>query len=164
MAVLTYKKAGVDIDRANVFIKKIKPLLQRTRRPEVLGRIGGFSGLFLPKLKGIKNPVLVSATDGVGTKLMLADLMNKYDTVGIDLVAMCVDDVVVTGAEPLFFLDYIADFHINSPKPFCFLYILSLFYLIFSVPICHGHPKYINESIFKKKIQWNFQKNPGVED
>jgi phosphoribosylformylglycinamidine cyclo-ligase len=73
-----------------------------------LGGIGGFSGLFLPKLKGMKNPVLVSSTDGVGTKLMIADLLKKYDTVGIDLVAMSVDDVVVTGAEPLFFLDYIA--------------------------------------------------------
>jgi len=116
MAALTYKKAGVNIDRADTFLRKIKPLLEKTKRPEVLGKIGGFSGLFMPQLKGIKNPVLVSSTDGVGTKLMLADLMNKYDTVGVDLVAMCVDDVVVVGAEPLFFLDYIACGKLNKEK------------------------------------------------
>jgi len=116
MAALTYKKAGVNIDRADTFLKKIKPLLEKTKRPEVLGKIGGFSGLFMPQLKGVKNPVLVSSTDGVGTKLMLADLMNKYDTVGVDLVAMCVDDVVVVGAEPLFFLDYIACGKLNKEK------------------------------------------------
>ncbi len=108
MAALTYEKAGVNIDEADEFIKRIKPLVKSTQRPEVLGGIGGFSGLFMPRLKDIKNPVLVSSTDGVGTKLMIADLLKKYDTVGIDLVAMSVDDVVVTGAEPLFFLDYIA--------------------------------------------------------
>lgn len=108
MSLLTYRRAGVSIDEADEFIKKIKPMVKSTARREVLGGIGGFSGLFLPKLKGIKNPVLVSSTDGVGTKLMIADLLKKYDTVGIDLVAMSVDDVVVTGAEPLFFLDYIA--------------------------------------------------------
>jgi phosphoribosylformylglycinamidine cyclo-ligase len=108
MSTLTYKKAGVDIDEADLFIKKIKSLIKKTERPEMLGTIGGFSGLFAPRLKGIKNPVLVSSTDGVGTKLLIADLLRKYDTVGIDLVAMSVDDVVVVGAEPLFFLDYIA--------------------------------------------------------
>jgi phosphoribosylformylglycinamidine cyclo-ligase len=108
MAALTYEKAGVNIDETDEFIKRIKPLVKSTERPEVLGGIGGFSGLFKPRLKDIKNPVLVSSTDGVGTKLMIADLLKKYDTVGIDLVAMSVDDVVVTGAEPLFFLDYIA--------------------------------------------------------
>jgi phosphoribosylformylglycinamidine cyclo-ligase len=108
MAQLTYKKAGVDIDEAEEFVKKIKPLLKKTHRPEVLGKIGGFSGLFEPRIKRIRDPVLVSSTDGVGTKLLIADMLNKYDTVGLDLVAMCVDDVVVTGAEPLFFLDYIA--------------------------------------------------------
>lgn len=108
MSRWTYKKAGVDIDEADEFIKKIKPLVRSTRRAEVLADIGGFSGLFLPRLKGIKNPVLVSSTDGVGTKLLIADLLKKFDTVGVDLVAMCVDDVVVSGAEPLFFLDYIA--------------------------------------------------------
>jgi phosphoribosylformylglycinamidine cyclo-ligase len=108
MGALSYKKAGVNIDQADEFIKRIKPLVKSTSRPEVLGGIGGFSGLFLPRLKGMKNPVLVSSTDGVGTKLLVADVLKKYDTVGIDLVAMSVDDVVVTGAEPLFFLDYIA--------------------------------------------------------
>ncbi len=108
MSEMTYKKAGVDIDKADAFVKKIKPLLKKTGRPEVLGKLGGFSGLFMPQIKGKKDPVLVSSTDGVGTKLLLADLLQKYDTVGIDLVAMCVNDVIVTGAEPLFFLDYIA--------------------------------------------------------
>jgi len=108
MSALTYKKAGVDIDKADLFISKIRPLIEKTARPELLGGIGGFSGLFLPRLRGIKNPVLVSSTDGVGTKLLIAQKMDRYDTVGIDLVAMSVDDVVVTGAEPLFFLDYIA--------------------------------------------------------
>lgn len=108
MCPITYKQAGVDIDEADRFIKKIKPLIRKTKRAEVLGDIGGFSGLFVPKLKGMKSPVIVSSTDGVGTKLLLAELLDKHNTVGIDLVAMCVDDVVVTGAEPLFFLDYIA--------------------------------------------------------
>ena len=118
MSALTYKKAGVDIDKADDFVKKIKPLLKKTGRPEVLGKLGGFSGLFMPRLKGIKKPVLVSATDGVGTKLMVADLHNRYDTVGVDLVAMCVDDVVVLGAEPLFFLDYIACGRLDGRKLF----------------------------------------------
>ena len=108
MRPVTYKKAGVNIDEADDFIRLIKPLVKSTSRAEVLGGIGGFSGLFKPRLRGMKDPVLVSSTDGVGTKLMLADLQKKYDTVGIDLVAMSVDDVIVTGAEPLFFLDYIA--------------------------------------------------------
>jgi len=108
MPALTYKKAGVDIAKADFFISKIKSLVGKTARQEVLGGIGGFSGLFLPRLRRMKAPVLVSSTDGVGTKLLIAERMNKYDTVGIDLVAMSVDDVVVTGAEPLFFLDYIA--------------------------------------------------------
>ncbi|HRD02904.1 MAG TPA: phosphoribosylformylglycinamidine cyclo-ligase [Candidatus Saccharicenans sp.] len=105
---MTYKKAGVNIDEANDFVKKLKPLVKMTERPEVLGSVGGFGGLFAPRLKGMKKPVLVSSTDGVGTKLMIADLLKKYDTIGIDLVAMNVDDVAVVGAEPLFFLDYIA--------------------------------------------------------
>ncbi len=108
MASLTYKNSGVDIDEADLFIRKIRPLVKTTERREVLGGIGGFSGLFAPNLKNLKDPVLVSSTDGVGTKLLIADLQKKYDTIGIDLVAMSVDDVVVTGAEPLFFLDYIA--------------------------------------------------------
>jgi len=108
MAPMTYKRAGVDIDAADTFIRMIKPLVRSTRRPEVLGGIGGFSGLFRPRLAGLKKPVLVSSTDGVGTKLLVAEMAGKYDTVGVDLVAMSVDDVVVLGAEPLFFLDYIA--------------------------------------------------------
>ncbi len=108
MAGLTYKKAGVNIDEANDFVKKLKPLVRMTERAEVLGSIGGFGGLFAPRLKGMEKPVLVASTDGVGTKLMIADLLKKYDTIGLDLVAMNVDDVAVLGAEPLFFLDYIA--------------------------------------------------------
>jgi len=108
MSPLTYKKSGVNIDEADDFIRLIKPMVKTTTRPEVLAGIGGFSALVAPRLKGMKTPVLVSSTDGVGTKIMLADLLKKYDTVGIDLVAMSVDDVIVTGAEPLFFLDYIA--------------------------------------------------------
>ncbi len=108
MPPLTYRKAGVDIDAADRFVNMIKPLIRTTGRPEVLGAIGGFGGLFRPRLKGMKRPVLVSSTDGVGTKLLIADLLGKYDTIGIDLVAMCVNDIVVLGAEPLFFLDYIA--------------------------------------------------------
>ncbi|MFW6129281.1 MAG: phosphoribosylformylglycinamidine cyclo-ligase [Candidatus Aminicenantaceae bacterium] len=115
---MTYKKAGVDIDKADAFIKKIKPLIKNTGRSEVLGKIGGFGGLFQPKLKGVKDPVFVSSTDGVGTKLILADQLRKYDTIGIDLVAMCANDVVVTGAEPLFFLDYIACGRIEEKKLF----------------------------------------------
>ena len=114
MAAWTYRKAGVDIDEADRFIARIKPMVKSTGRPEVMGTIGGFSGLFVPKLKGMKKPVLVSSTDGVGTKLLVAEALKKYDTVGIDLVAMSVDDVVVLGAEPLFFLDYIAVGRIDS--------------------------------------------------
>jgi phosphoribosylformylglycinamidine cyclo-ligase len=108
MRRITYGKSGVHIDEADAFIGAIKPMVKTTSRPEVLAGVGGFSALVAPRLKGMKTPVLVSSTDGVGTKLMLADLLGIYDTVGIDLVAMSVDDVVVTGAEPLFFLDYIA--------------------------------------------------------
>ena len=108
MPRVTYKQAGVDIDAADRFIGLIKPLVKSTARPEVMGGLGGFSGLFRPRLAGMKKPVLVSSTDGVGTKLLIADMVKKYDTVGVDLVAMSVDDVVVLGAEPLFFLDYIA--------------------------------------------------------
>ncbi len=116
MSGITYKKAGVDIDEADAFLAKIKPLLKKTIRPEVLGDIGGFSGLFKPRIKTMKDPVLVSSTDGVGTKLLIADMMGKYDTLGLDLVAMCVDDVVVVGAEPLFFLDYIACGKLDKEK------------------------------------------------
>jgi phosphoribosylformylglycinamidine cyclo-ligase len=104
----TYKDAGVDIDRANSFIERIKPLLKKTSRREVMSNIGGFGALFHLDISKTKDPVLVSSTDGVGTKLKVAQAMDKHDTIGIDLVAMSVNDVVVQGAEPLFFLDYIA--------------------------------------------------------
>jgi phosphoribosylformylglycinamidine cyclo-ligase len=104
----SYKDAGVDIDLANTFVEKIKPLIKTASRREVMSSIGGFGGLFHLDTGKIKDPVLVSSTDGVGTKLKIAQMMNKHDTIGIDLVAMSVNDVVVQGAEPLFFLDYIA--------------------------------------------------------
>ncbi|OGD10820.1 MAG: phosphoribosylformylglycinamidine cyclo-ligase [Candidatus Aminicenantes bacterium RBG_13_62_12] len=108
MPKLNYIKAGVNIGLADEFIGRIKPLVKTTGRPEVIGGLGGFSGLFAPRLAGIIDPVLVASTDGVGTKLLVAEALGKHDTVGVDLVAMCVDDVAVVGAEPLFFLDYIA--------------------------------------------------------
>jgi phosphoribosylformylglycinamidine cyclo-ligase len=104
---MDYRDAGVDVEAGRDFVRQIKGLVDRTARPEVLGSLGGFSGLFrLPK--GYEEPILVSGTDGVGTKLKLAHELDCHNTVGIDLVAMCVNDVLTCGAEPLFFLDYVA--------------------------------------------------------
>ncbi|NLP52635.1 phosphoribosylformylglycinamidine cyclo-ligase [Bacillus sp. RO1] len=103
-----YKQAGVDIEAGYEAVTRMKKHVARTMRPEVMGGLGGFGGLFDLSAVNVKNPVLVSGTDGVGTKLMLAFQLDKHDTIGVDAVAMCVNDVVVQGAEPLYFLDYIA--------------------------------------------------------
>ncbi len=105
---LSYRDAGVDIDAGNSLIERIKPYTKATQRPGVMGGLGGFGALFELPLDRYKNPVLVSGTDGVGTKLKLALMTGKHDTIGIDLVAMCSNDLIVAGAEPLFFLDYYA--------------------------------------------------------
>ncbi|MEJ2480103.1 MAG: phosphoribosylformylglycinamidine cyclo-ligase [Acidihalobacter sp.] len=105
---LSYRDAGVDIDAGNALIERIKPLAARTRRPEVMAGLGGFGALFELPLERYRRPVLVSGTDGVGTKLRLALELGRHEQIGIDLVGMCVNDIVVQGAEPLFFLDYYA--------------------------------------------------------
>lgn len=104
----TYAAAGVSIDAGNELVEQIKPFVRKTKRPGTDAELGGFGGLFDLKAAGYQDPVLVSGTDGVGTKLKIALAMGKHDTIGIDLVAMSVNDVVVQGAEPLFFLDYYA--------------------------------------------------------
>jgi phosphoribosylformylglycinamidine cyclo-ligase len=107
-AGLSYRQAGVDIDAGNALVERLKTVVQRTTRPEVLTGLGGFGALFELPAGRFRQPVLVSGTDGVGTKLKLATRLGRHDTIGIDLVAMCVNDIVVTGAEPLYFLDYYA--------------------------------------------------------
>jgi phosphoribosylformylglycinamidine cyclo-ligase len=113
-----YAEAGVDIDAGNKFVDMIKPIVSKTFKSGVITEIGAFAGLFSLNTKNIKKPVLVSSTDGVGTKLKIAFMMNKHDTIGIDLVAMCVNDIIVQGATPLFFLDYLAmgslDVHVGK--------------------------------------------------
>ena len=104
----SYAAAGVDVTAGYESVERIKPMVESTYIPGVMGTLGGFGGLFAPDMAGMKKPVLVSGTDGVGTKLRLAQLMNKHDTIGIDCVAMCVNDIICGGASPLFFLDYIA--------------------------------------------------------
>ena len=108
MEKMTYRDAGVDIDAGNASVSLIKDAVRETYRPEVLGDIGGFGGLFALRAKAYKEPVLVSGTDGVGTKLRIAFMLDRHDTIGQDVVAMCVNDILVQGAEPLFFLDYLA--------------------------------------------------------
>ena len=112
---VTYRDAGVDVDEGARAVELIKESVATTRRPEVIGGLGGFGGCFSAEgLKAMADPVLVSGTDGVGTKLKLAQLFDRHNTVGIDLVAMCVNDLLASGAEPLFFLDYIAIGHIDA--------------------------------------------------
>jgi phosphoribosylformylglycinamidine cyclo-ligase len=113
---VSYKDAGVDIEKGDAFVQAIKPMVESTFRPEVLTKIGGFAGCVSLNLERYKKPILVSSTDGVGTKLKIAFLMNHHDTVGIDLVAMCVNDIVVSGARPLFFLDYLATSKLDTEK------------------------------------------------
>ena len=114
----TYKKAGVDIEAGDAFVRRIRGLVESTFRAEVHGELGGFSGVVRLPFRRMKSPLLVSSTDGVGTKLRVAFKMDRHDTVGIDLVAMCVNDIIVTGARPLFFLDYLAMGELDSDKAF----------------------------------------------
>lgn len=115
---MSYKKAGVDIDAGDAFVQRIKGLVESTYRPEVCGELGGFSGLVSIPSRSARRTLLVSSTDGVGTKLKIAFKMNRHDTVGIDLVAMCVNDIVVTGARPLFLLDYLSMGKLDSDRAF----------------------------------------------
>ena len=108
MKKISYKDAGVDIEKGDSFVQAIKPMVESTFRPDVVTGLGGFAGCVSLSLERYKKPILVSSTDGVGTKLKIAFMMDRHDTIGIDLVAMCVNDIVVTGARPLFLLDYLA--------------------------------------------------------
>lgn len=114
MSSLSYLDSGVDITKGNALIEQIKPIAKSTTRPEVLAGLGGFGAMFELPINKYKNPVLISGTDGVGTKLKVAQMLSKHDTIGIDLVAMCVNDLIVQGAEPLFFLDYYATGKLNT--------------------------------------------------
>ena len=113
---LTYADAGVDIDKANKLVGTISEIAKQTPRSGVIGEIGGFGGLFSLNLANVDRPVLVSSSDGVGTKLKIAFMLGKHDTVGIDLVAMCVNDILVQGAKPLFFLDYLSMGKLDSEQ------------------------------------------------
>src|SRR5512140_2534501 len=110
-----YAQAGVDVDLGNAIKSGIQAKVKATHGPEVLGKIGGFGGLFRPNFKGMREPVLVSSVDGVGTKLKIAFATNRHDTIGQDLVNHCVDDIAVLGAKPLFFLDYIGAEKLDPP-------------------------------------------------
>ncbi len=113
---LTYADAGVDIDKANKLVSAISEIAKKTAISGVMGEIGGFGGLFSPNLAHLDRPVLVSSTDGVGTKLKIAFMLDKHDTIGIDLVAMCVNDILVQGAKPLFLLDYLSMGKLDSKR------------------------------------------------
>jgi phosphoribosylformylglycinamidine cyclo-ligase len=113
---LTYSDAGVDIDKANKLVSTINEIAKRTARSGVMGEIGGFGGLFSLNVANLERPVLVSSTDGVGTKLKIAFMLDKHDTIGIDLVAMCINDIIVQGAKPLFFLDYLSMGKLDSDQ------------------------------------------------
>jgi phosphoribosylformylglycinamidine cyclo-ligase len=116
MKKFTYKESGVDVEKGDSFVQAIKSMVESTFRPEVMTKIGGFAGCVSLNLERYKKPILVSSTDGVGTKLKIAFLMDRHDTVGIDLVAMCVNDIVVSGARPLFLLDYFATSKLDREK------------------------------------------------
>lgn len=116
MKTFSYKDSGVDVEKGDSFVRAIKKMVEATFRPEVMTKIGGFAGCVSLNLEKYKKPILVSSTDGVGTKLKIAFLMDRHDTVGIDLVAMCVNDIVVSGARPLFLLDYFATSKLDQEK------------------------------------------------
>ncbi len=116
MKKFSYKQAGVDIEKENAFMQTIKPMVESTFRPEVMTRLGGYAGCVSLNLERYKKPLLVSSADGVGTKLKIAFLMDRHDTIGIDLVAMCVNDIIVNGAKPLFLLDYFATSELDPER------------------------------------------------